>query len=175
VNGNRNVLRKLLLQPDGLTKTGSWKYKDLQTIDINYTLDVPINDPSKLYVAVFAQDKQRQRVLQASIAKAPAKVGVPPVGIVDDPVVGEIANINVYPNPASHHLNFYLENELTRDYKWEMIDQRGVTVLGGDVNHDLSSPQRIDIRNLANGIYFVRFKLSDKSLVYRKIAVLNSN
>jgi hypothetical protein len=175
---NRNVLRKFLLQPEGFAVNRTWTYQDIQTLNIDYTLDVPVNDPNNLYLAIFVQDKTTgqatsRRILQSAIVKAPAKVGVPPVGIEDDPATAEIRNISVYPNPASKVVNFYLENELTRDYTWQIIDQRGVMIMNGLLNNDLSTPQQVSIDDLANGIYFVRFGLPDKTLVYRKIAVLN--
>jgi hypothetical protein len=177
IGGNKynNVLRKLLLQTEGFTVNRAWKYKDVQTLDIDYTLDVPVADPTKLYLAVFVQDKTTKRMHQAAIVKAPAKVGKVPVGIIDDPATAEIRDINVYPNPASKNINFYLENVLSGNYSWEIVDQRGVTVLTGDLNHDLSSPQQVEIKDLANGIYFVRFANANKALVYRKIAVMNNH
>jgi hypothetical protein len=90
-------------------------------------------------------------------------------------LAGEIANIAVYPNPASQRVNFFLENTLTKDYAWEIIDQRGVTVLSGALKHDLSTPQQVEIKDLANGIYFVRFTQADKTMVYRKVAIMNRN
>jgi hypothetical protein len=175
ISTNKNVLKKLLLQSEGFTVNRAWKLNDQQTIDINYTLDVPVYDPSKLYLAVFVQDFASKRIHQAGIVKAPAKVGVPPVGIMDNPVTAEIWNISVYPNPASKVMNFYLENALTHDFSWEIVDQRGVTVMDGELNRDLSSPQQVEVKDIANGIYFVRFKLADKTLVYRKIAILNNH
>ncbi|HEY0656790.1 MAG TPA: PKD-like domain-containing protein [Chryseosolibacter sp.] len=175
VNGNRNVLRKLLLQSEGLTVSRSWSATDVQTVDINYPIDVPVVDPANLYLVAFVQDKTTRKILQARIFKAPAKVGITPVGIEDDPATAEIRNINVYPNPASQRINFYLENQLTGDYGWHIVDQRGVTVLKGELSKDLTSPQQVPISSIANGIYFVRFTRGDKTVVYRKIAVMNSN
>jgi hypothetical protein len=178
VAGNKNVLRKLLLQPEGFSVSRTWTYQDVQTINIDYTLDVPIVNSNNLYLVVFVQDKTTgqatsRRILQSKMVPAPPKVGIPPVGIEDDPATAEIKDINVFPNPASRIVNFYLENELTRDYTWQIVDQRGVMIMNGALNNDLSTPQQVAIDSLANGIYFVRFGLPDKTLVYRKIAILN--
>lgn len=175
LNGYRNVLRKLLLQSEGFTVNRTWTAGDLQTIDIDYPIDVPIVNSNNLYVVAFVQDKTTRRILQARIFKAPTKVGITPVGIEDDPATAEIRNISVYPNPASQRLNFFLENELTGDYSWDIVDQRGVSVLKGELIKDLSSPQQVSIGEIANGIYFVRFKRGDKTVVHRKIAVMNRN
>jgi hypothetical protein len=175
INGNRNVLRKFLLQSEGMTVNRSWIATDVQTIDIDYPIDVPVVNPNNLYLVAFVQDKTTRRILQSRIFKAPVKVGITPVGIEDDPTTAEIRNISVYPNPASQRLNFFLENELTGNYGWHIVDQRGVTVLEGELNKDLSSPQQVSIGDIANGIYFVRFTRGDKTIVYRKIAVMNRN
>jgi PKD repeat protein len=175
VNGNRNVVRKLILDSEGQTETRTWRYKDTFSINVDYTLDVPVVDPTKLYVAVFVQEKNPTRILQATIVKAPSKVGIPPVGLPDDPATAEIRNISVYPNPASKQVNFYLENTLSKDYQWQIVDQRGVRVLEGELNRDLSTPQQVEIKDIANGIYFVRFALADKTVIYKKLAILNRN
>jgi hypothetical protein len=56
-----------------------------------------------------------------------------------------------------------------------MIDQRGITVLDGDVNSFFDSPQEIDISRLANGIYFMQIISGNTPLIHRKIAVMNRN
>jgi hypothetical protein len=175
VNGNTNVVRKLLLNPEGVTVNRTWAKADEWIVDVDYTMDVPVSNPDSLYLVAFVQDKTTRRIHQARIVKAPKKNGIIPVGVIDDPRFAEIGSINVYPNPASKVINFYIENELTRNYGWHIVDQRGITVMEGNVNHDLSTPQQVEIKDLANGIYFVRFTEADKTIVYRKIAILNSN
>ena len=169
------MLRKLLLQREGFTVNRAWQVNDVQTVNIDYPVDVPIVNPDNLYLVAFVQDKTTRRILQARIFKAPQKVGITPVGIEDDPTTAEIQNISVYPNPASQHINFFLENSLSNDYQWHMVDQRGVVVLSGDLNRDLSVPQKIGIGTIANGIYFVRFVRGNRTITYKKIAVMNSN
>jgi hypothetical protein len=43
------------------------------------------------------------------------------------------------------------------------------------VNRDLSIPQQIDISGLASGMYFIRIGQGNKTVVYRKIAVLQNH
>jgi hypothetical protein len=175
IDGNKNVVRKLLLQPEGLTVNRGWQRGDVQTIDIDYTIDVQIADPDKLYMAAFVQDKTGFKVHQSAIVKAPAKNGILPVSTNDPVAHAEIRDINIYPNPASGQLNLSLQNILTKDYQWEIIDQHGITLLKGDLNRDLREPQHIIIKDLSNGVYFVKIALSDNAIVYRKVVVLNSH
>jgi hypothetical protein len=70
-------------------------------------------------------------------------------------------------------VNFALENPLTRNYTYRIIDQRGITILEGELNHDLRTPQEVELNQLSNGIYFVQFRTENKVVVYKKIAVMN--
>ena len=173
ISGNKNVLRKLLWESGGRTETRTWVEGDNLMVPINYALDVPVTDGNNLYLIVFVQDKLTDHILQTAITKVPSKVGLTPVGIVDNPFDAEIRDIHVYPNPASKHISFALENPLTRNYTYRIIDQRGVTILEGELNHDLSVPQQVELNVLSNGIYFVQFRAKEKVILYKKIAVMN--
>ncbi|MGC1241644.1 MAG: PKD-like domain-containing protein [Chryseosolibacter sp.] len=173
ISGNRNVVRKLLWESGGRTENRTWAYGDNLTVPIDYTIDVPITDANNLYLVTFVQDKTTRYILQSSIIKAPVKTGLTPVGIEDNPFDAEIRNIHVYPNPASRQINFSLENPLGGNYTYRIIDQRGITILEGTLNRDLSTPQEVQLTALSNGIYFVQFRTQDKVVLYKKIAVMN--
>ena len=173
IAGNKNVLRKLLWESSGRTENRTWARGDNLTVPINYPVDVPITNPDNLYLITFVQDKLNDYILQTSITKLPSKLGRTPVGIEDNPLDAEIRNIHVYPNPASRYVNFSLENPLSGDYTYRIIDQHGVTILEGVLNHDLSVPQEVALNSLSNGIYFVQFRTQQRVVVYRKIAVMN--
>ncbi|MEO5600219.1 MAG: PKD-like domain-containing protein, partial [Cyclobacteriaceae bacterium] len=173
---HKNVLRKLLWQSEGKTINRSWILNDMLTENIDYTIDVPIINPNNLYLVVFVQEKTGKGsgyILQSYIVKVPAKIGLTPVGIADNPITSEIGNIQVYPNPASKFINFSLENVLARDYSYKIIDQRGITILEGELNHDLTSPQQVDLTDLSNGVYFIQIRTSDRTVIYKKIVVMN--
>jgi Secretion system C-terminal sorting domain len=173
IAGNKNVLRKLLWGSGGRTENRPWTRGDFLSVPISYAIDVPITDPNNLYLITFVQDKVSDYILQSTVTKVPAKIGRTPVGIEDTPFDAEIRGIDVYPNPASKYVNFALENPLTRNYTYRIIDQRGITILEGNLNHDLRTPQEVELNALSNGIYFVQFRTEDKVVVYKKIAVMN--
>ena len=176
-NGNTNVVRKLLFGEGGRVYNDGWQRGSEIEIPVDYTLDVPIAYPNALSVVAFVQDKNSQYIHQAVIVKAPSKQGIaPPVGVEDDPQVALLSDLKVYPNPASQAVYFGLDQPLERGYTWKLIDQRGVTVLGGELNRDLkSSPQKVDVSGLANGIYILAIQTGEKALVYRKVAVMNGH
>jgi hypothetical protein len=182
VNGNGNVVRKLLLQSEGSAFSGNWTLNQSETRSIDYLIDVPIVNPDNLYIVAFVQDISRgpsvtaRRILQSAIIKAPRKVGPVITGIEDNPTVAELHGLVIYPNPASQVVKMHSDINFQRQYTWRLIDQRGVTVLSGDLKKDFSNgEQRIEVGHLANGIYIMAIQTGEKSVVHRKIAIMNRN
>ncbi len=177
---HRFVVRKLLLGNEGMLIQANWSYGQTQQITFEQNIDVPITSGGNQRLVVFVQDRYAtngsSRVIHQSLVSQPIqRQGVKPVGLEDDPIAAEVRSIQIYPNPANNVLKFNLQNQLTRHYTWKMIDQRGITVLDGDVNQFFDHPQEIDISKLANGIYFIQIGIGDTSIIYRKIAVMNRN
>jgi hypothetical protein len=149
-------------------------------MNIQYAMDVPVIDQDALYIVAFVQEKDQPNdtrdILQAAIVKSGRKKGITVVGIEDDPATGELREISLYPNPASNILKVTADIALSRPYSWQLVDQRGVVVLSGDLYQDFShGPQEIDVSRLANGIYFMAIQTGDKSIVHKKIAIMNRN
>jgi hypothetical protein len=108
--------------------------------------------------------------------KVSRKVGPVITGTENNPIIEELRGLNIYPNPASKIVNLSSDIKFKHNYSWKLIDQRGVTVLQGNLNKDFSlGAQQIDVSNLANGIYFMGIQTGEKSMVHRKIAVMNKN
>jgi hypothetical protein len=185
VNGNGNVVRKLLPQSDGFTVNRTWDVTQSQPYEdqvINYDIDVPVINPDSLYVVAFVQDNSgassitARRILQSVIIKAPRKTGSVITGIEDNPVVAELQGLVVYPNPASHILKVHSDINFKRRYTWELIDQRGVTVSSGNLQRDFSEgDQEIEVGHLPNGMYIMAIQVGDKSVIHKKIVIMNRN
>jgi hypothetical protein len=175
LKGNKNVLRKLIWN-EGKSYSRSWAFNDEQVIEFDYVIDVPIANSAKLYLAAFVQENNRNRpyVYQATIIDAPQKSGAAPVGVSEGAMV-EMESIQLFPIPASTHINLSFDNAITRNYTWQLIDQHGAIILSGNVGHDWSAPQQINLSTIANGIYTMRISLSEKTVAYKKIVVLHSN
>ena len=185
VNGNGNVVRKLLLRSEGSTIERIWDasasapYEDAS---IDYTIDVPIVNPDNLYLLAFVQDNSApgsptvRRILQSTIVKAPRKVGPVITGVEDNPTVAELRGLVVYPNPASQVVNLHSDINFKRDYTWKLIDQRGALVMSGDLQRDFSNgDEQINVGDLSNGMYIMTIQTGDKSVVHKKIAIMNRN
>ncbi|HEX6226571.1 MAG TPA: T9SS type A sorting domain-containing protein, partial [Chryseolinea sp.] len=145
-------------------------------------IDVPIVNPDNLYIVAFVQDNSPlssptvRRILQSVIVKAPRKVGPVITGIEDNPTVAELRGLVIYPNPASQVVNLHSDINFKRDYTWKLIDQRGVLVMSGDLQRDFSNgDQQIMVGDLANGMYIMTIQTGDRSVVHKKIAIMNRN
>ena len=138
-------------------------------------IDIPLNENTRHYLVAFVQGKSTRRIHQSLVRPLVNKRGVKPVGLPDDPLMSEIRDILIYPNPASNRLHFSVPNHLTKDFTWNLVDQRGVTVLSGEVNKRFDQPQSVDISAVANGIYFMQIRSGNRTLIYRKIAIMNRN
>jgi PKD repeat protein len=170
----RNVVKKLLPDVEGKLLPGPWQNGTQILIPLDYKMDVHITNPDGLYLVVFVQDKITGAVKQSFTVKAPRLVGPQVVGLPDEPFIAELQGLRIYPNPASHVINFE-HGKLRGSYTWKMIDQRGVVVLSGKLENNLSEPQVVDVSGLANAMYIVVIGTENGSVIHEKIAVMNQH
>jgi PKD repeat protein len=177
VGARKNVLRKLLFGPDGLTITNSIAQgevivRDKGIIEIN----APIANPNGLTMIAFVQDKVTKEIYQATALKAPYKVGGDYVGIDEQPSEEAVLtnSIDVYPNPANGKFFFRIPDTMTGDnYKWKLADQRGVIVRDGSFAQAAGGQLEVDVTPFANGMYIIVIEGPNKSVAYRKLMVMN--
>jgi hypothetical protein len=178
VGSNRNVLRKLLFGPEGLTianviSKGDVINRDKDIIELN----APILNPNGLTMIAFIQDRTTREIYQSVVLKAPYKIGSAIIGLEEELTETAVitSKIGVYPNPASGRFNFNLPASMTNgdNYKWKMADQRGVIVREGDFSGALGGQLEVDITPFANAMYIIVIEGPDKSVAYHKLMVLN--
>ena len=175
LSGNINVLRKMLLGSEGTTVNIPWVFGTTTTVPVKSIIDVPIGIANNnLWIVAFVQDRITKRIHQSVFVKAPQKNAAVIVGI-EDPVLSGAKEIQIFPNPASRQLNFTSQYKLMEGYTYNIVDQRGVNILNGDLKEDIFTPQQVALNNLSNGIYFVIISRGGRALVHRKIAVMNRN
>jgi len=177
-NANIHVLRKLLLGTEGLTVDSSWSTGTTKLVPVKSIIDVPVANGNNLWLVAFVQDRTTKRIHQSYVVRSLPKTSSTVVGLGDDPVLAQIRDIIVFPNPASKNVNFALENgfnQLARaeGYTWSIVDQRGIIVHRGKLQEDLTYPQEVDIDKLANGMYIIIFNKGDRIVTQRKLAVMN--
>jgi hypothetical protein len=171
---HRNVMRKFLLGSEGVTLNTPWSFNHTEFIDKDIEIDAPIgNDNDSLYLVAFIQDKRfdSKEIHQAVKIKLHKKSRSVITG-TEDPVFLQIKDIAIYPNPATRYINFATEATLTRGYQYTIVDQRGITVLSGNLNRDLTIPQQVELSNIADGVYIVMIHQGNRRLIQRKLAVL---
>jgi hypothetical protein len=176
VSGNINVLRKLLLGSEGTTVNIPWSFGTTTAVPVKSIIDVPIGMANNnLWIVAFVQDRNTKRIHQTALVKLSQKDQTTIVGVEEDPELTRARDIQIFPNPASRHLNFTSEYRLMSGYTYSIVDQRGITMLNGELQEDIFSPQQVELDNLANGVYFVVISRGGRALVHRKIAVMNRN
>lgn len=177
VGTNRNVLRKLLFGPDGLTLTNSWVAGQISTIDRGaIDINVPIVSSGQLTLIAWVQDKTTKEIFQSTVLAAPRKKGGVTVGLEVDPATTTtVHGIGIYPNPANGKFNFNLPGDNNSGFGWKVADQRGVIIASGDFADASDNRLQVDVSGLANGVYIVMISGPDKSVAYHKLVVMNRN
>jgi PKD repeat protein len=174
VGDQRHVLRKFLLGTEGDTRNVSWNFDHKEFVDKDLEIDAPIgNNNNDLYLVAFIQDKRfdSKEIHQALRIKLNRKSQAIITG-TDDPVFAQVKDMAIYPNPATRYVNFATDAVLTREYQYTIVDQRGITVLSGNLNRDLTIPQQVELSNIADGVYIVMIHQGNRRLIQRKLAVL---
>ncbi|MDW8332123.1 MAG: PKD domain-containing protein [Cyclobacteriaceae bacterium] len=179
VSGNVNVVRKLLLSPEGRLFNRTWSDTVSQVVTIKTVIDAPIGiNNANLWLAVWVQEDATKTIGQSRLVKLPVRNRTNVVGLENDPAIAQVRDIVIYPNPASKQFNFALEQPFTQPVRTEgftynIIDQRGVVVQTGYLNQDLSEPQAVDVQQLAAGMYIVTISRSGKVIAQRKLVILH--
>jgi hypothetical protein len=171
----RNVLRRLLLGTEGFTITQSWALNQAVSIDRELEINAPIGaNNGNLYLVVFIQDKRfnSKEIHQAVRIKLHRKSSAVITAVEDDPILAQVKDLAIYPNPATRYINFATDAELTRDYQYTIVDQRGVTIQSGNLNRNLTIAQQVELSNIADGAYIVMIHQGNRRLIQRKLIVL---
>ena len=181
----KKVLRKLLFgsdvtKPDGITITQPFALgqtlilpNPAQEIDIN----VRVANPTKLKLIGFVQNKNTGEIYQSAILNVGYKTGAPVTAVDDNdsPMVGDLKDLQIYPNPANGKFNFGIPGNFPEGYVWKIADQRGIVVQKGDFNQAVNGVVSVDVSTLINGVYFVLIGAEGKTPIYRKLVVMNQN
>jgi PKD repeat protein len=178
VNGFKNVLRKNLFGSDG--KTISLGFIQNQTnksaLVFNVPIDVPISNPNGLLLIGYVQDKNTKEIYQSIVIDGPVKNGDPVVGIEDElPLIATLNNIQMFPNPANNQFTFGIPADVYPGSQWQIIDQRGVTVLEGNFEGAVNGLKEVNVAELANAVYFVVMTGPKGVIVRKKLMVMNRN
>ena len=134
-----------------------------------------IYDPADLAVVIYVQDQETNEVYQAAYMDIVDDKQPNNITGIEDQLIDELTSVNIYPNPVLNDMHFVLPDGelLTRDdYYWKLIDQRGITMLEGDL---LFRNARITVSTdeVPNGMYHLVLGVHGKPMIYKKIAIMH--
>ena len=120
---------------------------------------------------IFRQiDRKKTRViLQSTYLKLGNKTQTIITGIN-----GEPATLKLYPNPSPGVS--YLSSSAANGGTWQLIDQRGVIVLRGELRKGSErNPSEINVSGISNGLYIMKVVQDGGQVAYEKLIVNNQN
>ena len=169
---NRNVFKKLLYNGNGLMKNIAWSEGMTEPMDeATWIIDRPISDNNGLALVAWVQDKLTKVIYQATYLPLNYKRTTTVTGI-NELILNEVKEIEVYPNPVVDVLNFRHFGDVNRPYTWEIIDQRGVLIQKGTIDFS-EGHYSVETREMPNGIYILRIGMNEQPLVHKKLVIMN--
>ena len=152
---------------------------DVDSVEISQTIkDIKFEDLKQFYLMFFLQndikdinDPAYQEVYQSYKYKANNLIIVT-TGLEDNNIPPELADFRAYPNPVAKYLTMDFSKELSRDYKWRIIDQRGIMLTQGTVLKGTKKAE-IDVSRIPNGLHILLIGNDDSLVLHRKIIVLH--
>lgn len=153
-----NVCRKMYPTQSGSGLPATWNAGDDSTITIKAALPSYIYDINELAVVCFVQDNGTKEVIQAGYS-------ISPVGIQDNTFAS--SNINLFPNPASTHVNINFTLEQSSDVIINIYNSVGELVATENKGNLGVGRQEIalNIEMLASGMYMVELLADNKRSV----------
>jgi len=74
------------------------------------------------------------------------------------------ANLIIAPNPSNGFLNYSLDLQTVTDLELVIVNALGKTVYQRTLNDQSTYQEKLDLTNLVNGVYWIRFTTADKQL-----------
>ena len=145
----RNVVLDMLPTASGKLLGDTWGsgiYKDL---DFNWSYASYVEDVDDLEVVAFILDRDHDQILQSAVVDY-----TPGVGFEDIPEKEE--SLALYPNPAREFVYVNFGAEVEQQGQLMIVDLSGRSVISSTVLPGYTI-QKLDIKNLSQGIYFVRW------------------
>jgi PKD domain/Secretion system C-terminal sorting domain/PKD-like domain len=164
----RNVFRKGFLGLEGRT-ISDWDINETLVINAKTSINVPLSRPDSLSVIAYVFDKKTKVFLQSAYLKINSKRVTLVTGTED-----EAYGVSVYPNPSSGRTNLKVGG-IFKPGNWQLVDQRGVSVLKGELVNTPVGYNEIDVSKLANGLYILKVDVKGSKSIYKKLVVANMN
>ncbi|MEQ8572772.1 MAG: T9SS type A sorting domain-containing protein, partial [Fulvivirga sp.] len=161
-----------LLGSEGRTISNSWTKGQIESINYDWQIDVEVYNPDKLAIIAFVQDKITREIYGAAQIKGQIQ-DESTVTSIGQEILDQVKQITVYPNPANGNVNFQLREIALDDYTWKIVDQRGVSIMLGELEFNTVGVHTVDVNHVPNGVYYVIIESAGKPVIYRKLAIMN--
>lgn len=79
--------------------------------------------------------------------------------------------IDVFPNPASNELYIKFDLGKSQQVTYSIKDVTGKIILEKNLNNVMAAYEKVDISNIANGVYFVSLELDNKESFNKKLVI----
>jgi hypothetical protein len=156
VNGNKNVVRRMLPSPAGTRLENMWALGSSHTLQGSWK--PRSSAPSGTYsLVVFIADEQTKEVYQAEIFPINQNVDA---RTAEKLVTMDAEDINLYPNPTSSDVTVVLPETPSGKVTWRMFDALGREVEGGSGTTD-NALFRVTTQHCNKGIYIIEITTSE--------------
>jgi len=145
----RNVVLDMLPSASGKLLGDAWGsgiYKDL---DFNWSYASYVEDVEDLEVIAFILDRDHDQVLQSAVVDYTPEVGF-------ENIPADEVKLALYPNPAGEFVYVNFGAEVEQHGQLMIVDLAGRGIISSPVLPGYSI-QKLDISNLSQGIYLVRW------------------
>ena len=85
----------------------------------------------------------------------------------------DINSLVIFPNPAQNEINVNLKSFAGQKALIQIYDARGILIQTHRINKASTSPERIDLKGLVNGLYLMTIKLDDHRLISKPFSIKN--
>jgi uncharacterized protein YjdB len=150
-------LTALVLPSTAKNKNISWSINDTTIATINQTGLVKALKNGNVIVTASATD--------GSNIEATKSITIINQGVGLNLISKKNADVLIYPNPASDHIN--IQSSLIKIHKVYLTD------ISGKVLYSTNQVLSINIEEYTNGIYILKFE-TDKGVVFKKL-IINKN
>jgi hypothetical protein len=174
-NVGRQMISNVIDDPPtgGIPLKSVWMSGERDSID--FTADLFGYTAGNQYafkVIAYVQNQNDKDIYQAMIEDSRYPKEPKPVGLEDEIARQELEQLNIYPQPAQHYAIVDFGRELSQDYNWEIIDQRGVTIGRGMVPKGEKGFE-INTGLLPNGIHFLLIGDNEGLKMHRKLTIIH--
>ena len=83
----------------------------------------------------------------------------------------EEPTISIFPNPAEDEINLELKSFLGQEALIQIFDGRGVLVRAIQIEEILEHPEKIDLKEIQNGLYILTIKADNRRLISKSFIV----